>query len=89
MPSPVKKFNDFSDIKFIVGKSFFPWKPALAILPTSSSMPSESGPAANALIPLIPEVWTELGLPTEIFIKSIRLIDRQMEEVIPDFFEGG
>jgi putative nucleotidyltransferase with HDIG domain len=36
--------------------------------------------------PLIPEVWTELGLPTEIFTESIRFIDRQIEEVIHDFF---
>jgi hypothetical protein len=39
--------------------------------------------------PVIPEVWTELRLPTEIFTKSVQLVDRQVAEVIRDFFEGG
>jgi HD-like signal output (HDOD) protein len=39
--------------------------------------------------PLIPEVWTELGLPTEIFTNIVPLIDRQIEEVTRNFFDGG
>jgi len=39
--------------------------------------------------PVIPEVWTELRLPTEIFTKSVQLVDRQVAEVIRNFFEGG
>jgi putative nucleotidyltransferase with HDIG domain len=38
--------------------------------------------------PLIPEVWTELGLETEIFPRSVRLLDRQVEEIYHLFFEG-
>jgi len=38
--------------------------------------------------PVVPEAWTELGLPTEIFTKSVQLIDRQVAEVIHNFFEG-
>jgi putative nucleotidyltransferase with HDIG domain len=38
--------------------------------------------------PVIPEVWTELGLPTEIFTGSVQLVDRQVAEVIYNFFEG-
>ena len=38
--------------------------------------------------PVIPEAWTELRLPTEIFTKSVQLIDRQVAEVIYNFFEG-
>jgi len=39
--------------------------------------------------PVIPEVWTELKLPTEIFTKSVQLVDRQVAEVIRNFSEGG
>ena len=39
--------------------------------------------------PVIPEVWTELGLPTEIFTKSIQLVDRQVAEILHNFFDGG
>jgi putative nucleotidyltransferase with HDIG domain len=39
--------------------------------------------------PIIPEVWSELGLPIEIFTKIIQLIDRQVEEVTHNFFDGG
>jgi hypothetical protein len=39
--------------------------------------------------PVIPEVWTELKLPAEIFIQSVQLVDRQVEEVIRNFTEGG
>ena len=38
--------------------------------------------------PVIPEAWTELRLPTEIFTKSVQLIDRQVAEAIHNFFEG-
>jgi hypothetical protein len=38
--------------------------------------------------PVIPEVWTELGLPTEIFTRNVQLVDRQVAEVIYNFFEG-
>lgn len=36
--------------------------------------------------PIIPEVWTDLRLPTEMFAKIVQLIDRQVEEVIHNFF---
>ena len=39
--------------------------------------------------PVIPEVWTELKLPAEIFTQSVQLVDRQVEEVIRNFTEGG
>jgi HD-like signal output (HDOD) protein len=35
--------------------------------------------------PLIPEVWSELGLPVEILTRSVQLIDRQVTEVIHYF----
>jgi len=38
---------------------------------------------------VIPEVWAELGLPTEIFTKSIQLVDRQVAEILHNFFDGG
>ena len=38
--------------------------------------------------PVVPEAWTELGLPTEIFTGSVQLVDRQVAEVIYNFFEG-
>jgi len=38
--------------------------------------------------PVIQEAWTEMGLPTEIFTKSVQLIDRQVAEVLHNFFEG-
>jgi len=38
--------------------------------------------------PLIPKVWAELGLETEMFPRSIRLVDRQVEEIYHLFFEG-
>ena len=39
--------------------------------------------------PVIPEVWTELGLPAEIFTKSVQLVDRQVAEILHNFFDGG
>ncbi|MCG6537393.1 MAG: HDOD domain-containing protein, partial [Syntrophales bacterium LBB04] len=39
--------------------------------------------------PVIPEAWIEVRLPTEIFTKSVQLIDRQVAEVIHNFFVGG
>jgi hypothetical protein len=39
--------------------------------------------------PLIPEVWTELGIQTEMLVRSVQLIDRQVEEIIHLFFNGG
>jgi len=38
--------------------------------------------------PLTAEVWTELGLETEMFPRSVRLVDRQVEEIFHLFFEG-
>jgi hypothetical protein len=38
--------------------------------------------------PIIPEAWTELGLPIEILTKVVQLIDRQIEEVTHNFFNG-
>jgi putative nucleotidyltransferase with HDIG domain len=38
--------------------------------------------------PLIPEVWTELGLSTEIFTNSVQLVDWQVAEVMHNFLEG-
>jgi len=39
--------------------------------------------------PVIPEVWTELGLPAEIFTKGVQLVDRQVAEILHNFFDGG
>ncbi len=39
--------------------------------------------------PILPEVWIELGLPIEIFTNMVPLIDRQIEEVTRNFFDGG
>jgi HD-like signal output (HDOD) protein len=39
--------------------------------------------------PVVPEVWTELGLRTEIFTKSVQLVDRQIAEILHNFFDGG
>jgi len=39
--------------------------------------------------PVIPEVWDELGLPTEIFTKSVQLVDRQVAEILHNFVDGG
>ena len=39
--------------------------------------------------PLTPQVWTDLGLETEMFPRSVRLIDRQVEEIYHLFFDGG
>jgi HD-like signal output (HDOD) protein len=48
------------------------------------------GTSGERLVPpIIPEVWTELGLPIEIFTKIVQLIDRQVEEVTHNFFDGG
>ena len=48
------------------------------------------GTSGERLVPpVIPEVWTELGLPIEIFTNIIPLIDRQIEEVTRNFFDGG
>jgi hypothetical protein len=37
--------------------------------------------------PVIPEAWTDLGLRTEMFAKIVQLIDRQVEEVLHNFFD--
>jgi putative nucleotidyltransferase with HDIG domain len=37
--------------------------------------------------PLIPEVWNELGLPKEAVSKIVPFIDRQIEEVVHNFFD--
>jgi HD-like signal output (HDOD) protein len=39
--------------------------------------------------PLIPRVWTELGLQTEMVVRSVQLLDRQVEDIIHLFFNGG
>jgi HD-like signal output (HDOD) protein len=47
------------------------------------------GTSGERLVPpIIPEAWTELGLPIEIFTKVVQLIDRQIEEVTHNFFNG-
>ncbi len=72
--------------------------------PTQSQHPLEAGLVhiadilINALMigtsgerfvpPLIPEVWNELGLSTEIFTKSVQLVDRQVAEILHNFFDG-
>jgi HD-like signal output (HDOD) protein len=38
--------------------------------------------------PLAPDVWTELALEAEMFPRSVRLVDRQVEEIFHLFFEG-
>jgi HD-like signal output (HDOD) protein len=73
--------------------------------PTQSQHPPEAGLVhiadilINALMigtsgerfvpPVVPEVWNELGLPTEIFAKSVQLVDRQVAEILHNFFDGG
>jgi HD-like signal output (HDOD) protein len=48
------------------------------------------GTSGERLVPpIMPEVWTELGLPMEIFTNIVPLIDRQIEEVTRNFFDGG
>jgi len=39
--------------------------------------------------PLIPQVWTELGLQTEMLLRSVQLLDQQVEDIIHLFFNGG
>ena len=72
--------------------------------PTQSQHPLEAGLVhiadilINALMigtsgerfvpPVIPEVWTDLGLSTEIFTKSVQLVDRQVAEILHNFFDG-
>ena len=47
------------------------------------------GTSGERLVPPIdPEVWNHLGLPTEIFQKVTQLIERQVEEVIQNFFDA-
>ncbi len=37
--------------------------------------------------PLLPEVWSEMGLPKEAVSKIVPFIDRQIEEVVHNFFD--
>lgn len=73
-------------------------KPARSQHPLEASLVHIADILINALMigtsgerfvpPMIPEAWTELGLPTEIFTKSVQLVDRQVAEVIHNFFDG-
>jgi hypothetical protein len=37
--------------------------------------------------PLFPEVWQEIGLPLEAISKIVPFIDRQIEEIMHNFFD--
>jgi putative nucleotidyltransferase with HDIG domain len=73
-------------------------QPALSQNPLEASIVHIADIMINALMigtsgerfvpPLIPEVWTDLGLPIELFTKSVQLVDRQVAEVIHNFFDG-
>lgn len=74
-------------------------KPALSQHPLEASVVHIADILINAMRigtsgerfvpPVVPEMWAELGLPAEIFSKSVQLVDRQVAEVIHNFFDGG
>jgi HD-like signal output (HDOD) protein len=71
-------------------KSQFPLETTIVYIADILVNALRIGTSGEGLVPpIISEVWEDLGLPVEIFSKIVQLVDRQVEEVTHNFFDGG